>query len=355
MATAVVFGGYGTFGSIVAQELADQGICVTIAGRDQARAETFAKSLGRVHRGLAADVTNPSSCREVLEGQNVAANCAGPFSSFADTLLQACQDTGCHYVDIADDRNFTQLVRSKGELFRQKKLAAVHGCSSLPAISGALALTTLSEATATPERARVTLFIGNNNPKGRAAIAWLVEGLGKAIRAPQGIVKGFRDREVVSLPPPFGRRSVFNLESPEYDLFPPLLGVQAVTVKVGFEFRPANYLFAMLALLDAKFGKATAHFFTWLGNRTPRFGSSGGAVMVELFFHDGSARRATMLAREHGQRMAALPCALVARSLCMKPVTRFGAMTAFEFLGAHALLNALTQHGFELSFSRIDN
>jgi hypothetical protein len=348
MATAVVFGGYGTFGSIVARELADQVICVTIAGRDKARAEAFAKSLGPGHRALAVDVNNPDSCREVLQGQNVACNCAGPFGPFSDTLLHACLDSGCHYVDIADDRIFTRLVRSKGALFEQKKLAAVHGCSSLPAISGALALTALVEATAIPEWARVTLFIGNNNPKGRAAIASLVGRLGKAIRAPQGIVKGFRDRAVVSLPPPFGRRAVFNLESPEYDLFPPLLGVQSVVVKVGFEFRPANYFFACLALLSAHYGKATTDFFAWLANYAPRLGTSGGAVMVELFFYDGSARRATMLAREHGQRMAALPCALVARDLCVNPVRKIGAMTAHEFFGAPALLRSLTERGFEL-------
>ena len=351
MGAAVVFGGYGTFGSIVARELADQGIQVTIAGRDRARAQSFAMSLGAGHRGLAADVTNRDSCLTSLQDQSVAVNCAGPFAPFADTLLQACLDQGCHYVDIADDRDYTRLVLSRGELFRQRKLAAVYGCSSLPAISGALALRTLADACAKPERVRVTLLIGNNNPKGQAAIASLVGGLGKPIHAPQGIIKGFHDREVVRLPPPFGRRAVFNFDSPEYDLFPTLLGVPSVTVKLGFESPPANYVFAALAALGDNYGKVTTNFFAWLGNHLPRFGSSGGAVMVELSFNDGSTRRATILARAYGQRMAALPCALVARGLCREPVRRFGTMTAYEFLGAPALLNGLTQEGFELSLN----
>ncbi len=158
---------------------------------------------------------------------------------------------------------------------------------------------------------------------------------------------------MVALPQPFGRRAVFNFDSPEYDLFPALLGVGSVAVKVGFEFPLANYAFALLALLGSTYGKKTTAFFEWLANRCPRIGTSGSAVMTELFFHDGSRRRATLLAREQGQRMAALPCALVARSLCLESVTSFGAMTAYESLGAHALLNALTQHGFELSFSKI--
>jgi Saccharopine dehydrogenase NADP binding domain len=349
MATAVVFGGYGTFGGIVARELAKQGILVTVAGRDGARAEFFAESLGPVHRGLAADVTNPDSCRASLQNQTVAVNCAGPFGPFADTLLEACLDRGCHYVDIADDRDYCRLVRGKNEFFEHKSLAAVYGCSSLPAISGALALSVLRDVEMKPERVRVTLLIGNNNPKGRAAIASLVHGLGKPIQAPQGIIRGFRNREVAPLPPPFDRRAVFNFDSPEYDLFPELLGVQSVAVKVGFEFRPANYAFALLATLGLNFGTKTTNIFAWLGNHAPRFGTSGAAIMTELFFSNGSSRQATMLAREDGQRMAALPCALAAREICREPAKKFGTMTAYEFLGAPALLDGLTQEGFELS------
>jgi len=355
MGAAVVFGGYGTFGSIVARELAAHGISVTIAGRDLARAESFAKALGVGHRGLTADVTNANSCRASLQDQSVAVNCAGPFAPFADALLEACLDRGCHYVDIADDPDYTRLVLSRGELFRQRKLAAVYGCSSLPAISGALALRSLADASARPEHVRVTLLIGNNNPKGRAAIASLVGGLGKPIRAPQGIIRGFRERDVVTLPPPFGRRAVFNFDSPEYDLFPDLLGVQSVAVKVGFEFRPANYFFAFLATLGWNFGVKTTSILAWLGKHTPRFGTSGAAIMTELFFPDGSIRQATLLAREQGQRMAALPCALVTHSLCLDPVAKFGAMTAYEFLGAPVLLDGLIQQGFEFLLHTIEN
>jgi hypothetical protein len=348
MGAAVIFGGYGTFGGIVARELAAQGIRITIAGRDQVRAQSFAKSLGLEHRGLTADVTNPDSCRAILREQTVVVNCAGPFAPFADTLLQACLERGCHYVDVADARDYARLVRGQGEWFRQRRLAAVYGCSSLPAISGAVALSAQGDSEEKPERARITLLIGNNNPKGRAAIDSFVRGLGKPICAPQGIITAFRDREVVTLPPPFGRRAVFNFDSPEYDLFPDLLGVHSVSVKVGFEFRPANYFFAFMAALGLNFGRKWTNIFAWLGKHTPRFGTSGGAILTELFFPDGSVRRATLLARKQGQRMASLPCALVAGSLCLEPVTRFGAMTAYEFLGGPTLLEALTKQGFEL-------
>ena len=348
MKGAVVFGGYGTFGTHVARELVHRGMVVRIAGRDRKRAAAFAQLLGPQHDACAADVTQLESCRAALQGQNVAINCAGPFHGFQTSLLDACLQAGCHYADIADDRTYAQLVRSYDEKFRRCGLAAVYGCSSLPAISGALALVVRRRRPAIPERARVTLLIGNANPKGRAAVRSLVRGLGQPIAAPQGIVHGFRDREVVVLPDPFGRRAVFNLESPDYDLFPALLGVRSVGVKVGFEFRPATYACALLAALGCRYGPRTADVLVTLGRPFSWFGSSGGAVMAELFYPDGSHRWAALVARQEGQRMAALPCALAALALGQGTIPTAGAWTAYELLGAGPLLDGLVAAGFEL-------
>jgi hypothetical protein len=345
----VIFGGYGTFGALVAAELARRGISLLIAGRDGGKAEAFARRLGPAHRGCAADLLEPDACRAPLRGQTVAVNCAGPFSAQGPALLELCLEAGCHYVDIADDRGYVARVRRHSKEFARRGLAAVYGCSSLPAISGALALRARAGVAEVPERARVTLFIGNRNPKGRAAVASLVQGLGRPIPAPQGVVKGFRDREVVPLPAPFGRRTVFNFESPEYDLFPGLLGVSAVSVKVGFELWPVTYALAFLAMLGANHGASTVALLSGLGRCLPAWGSSGGVVMAELFSASGAVRRAALLAREGGQRMAALPCVQVALALLgTGPPAACGAMTAYEVLGAQALLEHLVHAGFEL-------
>ena len=77
-------------------------------------------------------------------------------------------------------------------------------------------------------------------------------------------------------------------------------------------------------------------------------GCSGGAVLTELFPQEGPARQAALLARHDGQRMAALPCALVARALSAGRGSPSGALTAYEFLGSKTLLRGLTSEGFEL-------
>lgn len=348
MSRILVFGGYGVFGTHVSRELARLGSHLTIAGRDLARAQSCANSVGSNCRAVAADVTSVNSCRGALDGHTVAVNCAGPFHRFGTTVLEACLDAGCHYVDIADDRGYAARVREQGERFRERGLAAVYGCSSLPGISGALALRARAGVASSVERARVTLFIGNHNPKGQAAVRSLLAELGRPIAAPQQTIFGFRDREVVPLPPPFGRRGVFNFDSPEYDLFPNLLSTRSVSVKVGFELRAATYAFALLALLRAGYGPFMARLLELPGKALAWFGCSGGVVMSELFFADGLVRRAAICGRTDGQRMAALPCAWVARALGTGDIRLVGAATAYEFLGAEVLLEKLVEAGFEL-------
>jgi hypothetical protein len=347
MKPVLVFGGYGTFGAHVCRELAARGVPLTVAGRDGARAEAFARALGRGCRGLAADVSRLDSCRAALRGHGVAVNCTGPFNSLGAALPEACLEKGCHYADIADDRAYTALVRRLGERFHARGLAAVHGCSSLPGISGALALAARRGAGAV-RRVRVTLFIGNRNPKGGAAVRSLLASLGRPIAAPQGVLHGFRDREVVQLPEPFGRRAVFNFDSPEYDLFPTLLEAGAVSVKVGFELRLATYAFALLAALGSGYGDRAARLLEGPGRLLGRLGCSGGAVMTELFLGGGAVRRASLLGRRDGQRMAALPCALAAQALSEGRVPVCGDVTAYEFLGDAPLLDGLVAAGFEL-------
>jgi saccharopine dehydrogenase-like NADP-dependent oxidoreductase len=249
-----VFGGYGVFGAHVARALAAAGLPVRIAGRDVGQAERFAVGLGAGHEGLAADVNDPVSCSRALAGVRVAVNCAGPFSSMTMALPEACLVAGVHYVDIADHRGWITRLRGRDDEFLARGLTAAVGCSSLPGISGALSIVTARRLPAV-ERVRVTLFIGNRNPKGEAAVRASVEQLGRSFSAPQGTLRGLQGREIVDLPPPFGPRAVYDWESPEHYLLPGLLGAREVRVKVGFEARLATYSLATLARLGPRLGR----------------------------------------------------------------------------------------------------
>lgn len=341
-----IFGGYGTFGVHVTGALAKAGIPVRIAGRDVARAQSFAKELGQ--EGIAADINDPASCARALAGSRVAVSCAGPFNTMAPVLPEVCLAAGAHYVDIADDRSWVGRLMAMDSRFRERGLLAAPGCSSLPGISGALAVTTAARLSAV-QRARVTLFIGNRNPKGEAAVRSASAQLGRPFQAPQGKLVGLRGPERVEIPPPFGPRTVHDFDSPEYDLFPDLIGAREIRVKVGFEARMASASFAILARLGPRIGGGLTHAITPFARLASGFGHSGGSVLVELFAPAGARASASIGGPREGQRMAALPAAFVAHDLYTGSLNHQGAKTAYEALGAEPLLRRLAVEGFELA------
>lgn len=347
--TVTVFGGYGVFGAHVARALAGAGLPVRIAGRDAALAQQAAAALGQGHEGIAADVRDLTSCARALAGARVAVCCAGPFSSLPLVLPEACLQAGIHFVDIADDRSWSIRLRGLDQRFKDRDLTAAVGCSSLPGISGALALLAAERLPAV-ERARVTLFIGNRNPKGEAAVLSAAGQLGRRFAAPQGPLIGLQGRETVDLPPPFGRRAVLDFESPELDLFPALLGARTVRVKVGFESRLATASMSALSSLGPRLGTAAARAVAPIARLLSHSGHSGGGVQVELWSPDGTKATASLGSASGGQRMAALPAAFVAQDLWEKSDTvARGTVTAWQALGARPLLDRLTAAGYELA------
>ncbi|MBP89567.1 MAG: hypothetical protein CMJ64_23135 [Planctomycetaceae bacterium] len=343
MPKCVVFGGAGVFGSIVARELHDRAIDVIVAGRNLNRAEEVAADIGCA--AVRADLNEHSSCHAAIEGVQVAINCAGPFKSFNDTLLESCVEAGCHYVDITDDREYASRVRERRDAFAAAGLTAIYGCSSLPGISGALAIALRKVLTTDPAHARITLFIGNDNAKGTAAVRSAARLLGRTIRAPQGELRGFRDPETVDLPPPFGRRIVLNFDSPDYDLLPEQIGASSLVVKVGLELRIATALFGSFATYAPHLGTYLLPKLISLNHFTRRVGCSGGAIAVELFDKDGNKQSASAVVAEHGQHMAALPAVYAALRLCQGEPVSGGATTAYELLGAEELLGLLEADG----------
>jgi hypothetical protein len=345
---ALVLGGYGVFGSLVSRGLAERGLSVTVAGRDRARAAALAATLGPAHRALALDLRDGAALRGALEGHAVLVSCAGPFTAATThAALEACLTAGCHYADIADERDSLRAVRAEGPRFAQRGLCAVRGASSLPGVSAALALVAMGDRTEPPARARATLFIGNDNAKGRAAIESLLRQLGRPIAAPQGTLRAGGGCVRIALPAPAGPRTACDFDGPEHDVLPELLGVAHVEVKVAFELALATRAIGLFGRLRLRPGARAARWMARLGNATRGIGTSSGAVMVELTWPDGRSRRAALVAREHGQRLAALPCVIAVEAV-MRGGVPGGALLPHEVLGAEALVHALAQDGADL-------
>jgi len=115
-------------------------------------------------------------------GAFAVACCAGPFQQLDRGLVRATVDAGARWLDIADDAGwFFDLLddRELDALARARNVAVIPGLSSLPAVSGALV-----RRLGSPPRVTITLFIGNRNAKGAAAIASAAQSRGRVLQSP---------------------------------------------------------------------------------------------------------------------------------------------------------------------------
>jgi Saccharopine dehydrogenase NADP binding domain len=349
MSTIAVLGAYGTFGARVCRELARRGHRLILGGRDVQRGFDLARTLdGGPHEVVRADLGDLESCRRAVRGASVVAVCAGPFATLGTEAARAAIDAGAHYVDIADDRDYIRRLGALDAEFTRVGRCAAYGCSSLPAVSSALALSLL-DGSEPPSSARVTLFIGNDNPKGGASIGAMVGRLGRSVPAPGGARRTFGDGARIVFPPPIGPRTAYTFDAPEHDLFPALLGVTSVDVRVGFELPVVNAGLHLLARLPVRWGGQTARLLTALAALAPRMGSSAGAVLVELFWSDGRRRARALIATEEGQRIAALPCAIVAHLLATEPPPISGVRPPMDVVSSSTLLAELQTAGLRVA------
>lgn len=163
---------------------------------------------------------------------------AGPFQKFDRAIVRTVVDAGAHWLDISDDaRWFFDLIddRALDARARTRGVAVIPGLSSLPAISCALARRLMTA------KAEITLFIGNDNAKGAAAIA-----------------------------------SCAVLNTPDRELLRRELDIDA-TVRARFEMPGAHLAVAALRVLPLR---ARIRVAKVLSHLIPRFGTKGGYVEV---------------------------------------------------------------------------
>lgn len=218
----VVAGSRGVFGSLLVQELtgAYDVIATTRATLDLGDVDAVARAAQNAFAFVCA---------------------AGPFQQLDRRIVRAVVESGAHWLDIADDeRWFFDLLddRQLDALARERGVAVMPGLSTLPAISSALV-----RRMGAPERVTITLFIGNDNAKGAAAIA-----SGSALQAP--------DRELL-------RRE---------------LGIDA-EVRTRFEMPGVQLAMRVLARVPLKARTSIARVIARVA-KLFRFGTRGGYVEV---------------------------------------------------------------------------
>jgi len=224
----LLFGGSGVFGFRLADRLLKTTDCgLIIAGSSAARCEETITKLKQRHpasqvQTFIADrkIISAAALREL--GAAIVVDTAGPFQASALTLAEAAIDAGCHFIDIADARDYVAAFPALDARAKQKGVLAVTGASSTPALSNAV-LDTLTMGWQHVERVDIAISPGNKTPRGLSVVRAILSYAGRPVRLLED--GAWRSRPGWSLlhrkpMPDLGVRWMSLCDTPDLDIIP---------------------------------------------------------------------------------------------------------------------------------------
>jgi saccharopine dehydrogenase-like NADP-dependent oxidoreductase len=240
MHTVLVLGGYGFFGQRISAALASTAsLRVLIAGRDLARARAVAGTIGVPIKHAWALDAHAADLVENLRRLHVDVliHTAGPFQGQDYSVARAAIEARCHYIDLADGRQFVAGISSLNAEALAARVSIISGASSVPALSSAVVERYL------PRFGRLDAIHMGISSGARAPGLATVRGVfsygGKPIRSWQAgrwvDAHGWQNLCRHEFPRPLGKRWLGSCDIPDLELFPPRYPtVRTVSFQAGF-------------------------------------------------------------------------------------------------------------------------
>src|SRR5262249_455017 len=224
----VVIGGTGAFGARLVEGLAaTTGFAVVIAARRTEAANELAARLRARHPGATIETRAFDAGRITADDlRRLAAWCvvdaAGPFQGAGPRVAEAAIAAGCHYVDIADARDFVAAFPRLDGAAHAAGVLAVTGASTTPGLTQAV-LDALVRGWRRIARVEGALSPGNRPPRGLSAVKSIRGGGGQPVRVFRN--GGWTRASGMGLlswrrMPGLGRRWLFLIDTPDLDLVP---------------------------------------------------------------------------------------------------------------------------------------
>ncbi|HYM34839.1 MAG TPA: saccharopine dehydrogenase NADP-binding domain-containing protein [Steroidobacteraceae bacterium] len=121
----LLYGANGYTGELIAREAVRRGMKPILAGRSAEKIATLAKELGCEHRAFT--IEDQTATLVALQDASAVLNCAGPFSSTAGRMMQACLALHIHYIDITGEIDVFELAHSLHEKAQRARIVLCPG------------------------------------------------------------------------------------------------------------------------------------------------------------------------------------------------------------------------------------
>ncbi len=365
VARILVIGGYGNFGSYIARRLAtDSEVRVLVAGRSEQKAGAFAQSLKAFNpaEGHAIDIYGDVDQALARIAPDIVVHTTGPFQSQDHRIARACISRGCHYIDLADARDFVATIGHLNDQAAAHGVLVVSGASSVPCLTAAV-IDSYLPAFARLDAVDYGISAAQHTNRGLATTSAVLSYVGKPMTmlrdGKMKTVYGWEDSHAEYFPG-LGWRLFGNCDIPDLELFPqryPTL--KSMRFSAGHELMLLHAGTRLLGALvrAGVIGSLTNHAETLLrlAFLFDRFGSgrSGFHMILTGIDHQGKAKRARfmMIARSgHGPFIPCMPAIMLAGQLARGKIVQRGATPCVDLINLDAYLAALV--GLDISVIR---
>lgn len=121
----LIYGANGYTGQLIAKLSSSYDLYPLLAGRTEANIRPLADELKLPYRIV--DLDDAEELMNVLSEVKVVLHCAGPFSSTAKQMIEACLTKGVHYLDINGDISVFEMLKKYDKAAKEKNIMVMPG------------------------------------------------------------------------------------------------------------------------------------------------------------------------------------------------------------------------------------
>ncbi len=352
MKRVLILGGYGNFGTIITKTLASEpNITVIVAGRSAVKARQLAKQYNTewvavdIHQSL--DVTLKDAQADIV------IHTAGPFQNQDYQVAKSCIRNGCHYIDLADARNFVAGINQLDDAARDANVLIISGASSVPCLSSAI-INAYQHQFQSLESIDYAITTAHQTYRGLATTLAVLGYAGKPFSAlidgQMQTIYGWQDLHAHKFSN-LGWRLLSNCDIPDLELFPQYypslktirfyaglassleqIGIWLMSWLVRYNLLPsldklAKPLLKISYLYRRLGGKSSAFYMTLAGKD---WAGSAKSITFELTAHDN-----------YGPYIPCMPACILAKKIAAGDITKSGAQPCIGIITLEEYMDSL--------------
>lgn len=199
----LIYGAYGYTGELITQNAVKKGWKPLLAGRNEEKLKALANRLGLEYAVF--DVNEKEKLLAALQGKKAVLHCAGPFAHTFKQMINACLQTGTHYLDITGEIGVFEGSAAKNEAAKKAGIMLMPGTGFDVVPSDCLAAYLKQQL---PDATRLKLAFTTLGRMSRGTSLTMIENLGAggAVRKDGKIINVKNAHRVQEFP--FGEKKI---------------------------------------------------------------------------------------------------------------------------------------------------